>query len=151
MRNFLNELVWVKIQMVFAAVGGWMGYFIGGMDGLMIALIVFAVLDYITGILCAIVDKKLSSTVGFKGICKKVLVFLLVGMANVVDIHVMGKGSVLRSAVICFYLSNEGLSLLENVAYIGLPIPDKLKEILAQLHNQTDSDKPETNIKSNGE
>lgn len=151
MCNYSNELIWTKIQMAFAAVGGWMGYFIGGMDGLMIALIVFAVLDYITGILCAIIDKKLSSAVGFKGICKKVLVFLLVGVANVVDVHVVGKGSVLRSAVICFYLSNEGLSLLENVAYIGLPIPERLKEILAQLHNRADSDKPETNNNSNGE
>ena len=79
------------------------------------------------------------------------LVFLLVGVANIVDVHVMGKGSVLRSAVICFYLSNEGLSLLENVAYIGLPISERLKEILAQLHNRAESDKPETNNNSNGE
>lgn len=151
MRNFSIDLVWAKIQMAFTAIGGWLGYFVGGLDGLMIALIVFSILDYVTGILCAIVDKKLSSTVGFKGICKKVLVFLLVGVANVVDIHVVGNGSVLRGAVICFYLSNEGLSLLENVAHIGLPIPDKLREILAQLHNRTDVDKNKTNDEKNGE
>ena len=95
-------------------------------------------LDYITGLMCAVIDKKLSSAVGFKGICKKVLILMLVGVANVVDIHIVGTGSALRSAVICFYLSNEGLSLLENAAHIGLPIPDKMKDVLAQLHGRTD-------------
>ena len=114
MRNFSIDIVWAKIQMAVAAIGGWLGYFLGGMDGLMIALIVFMVLDYITGLMCAVIDKKLSSAVGFRGICKKVLIMMLVGVANVVDIHIVGTGSALRSAVICFYLSNEGLSLLEN-------------------------------------
>ena len=104
----------------------------------MIALIIFMVLDYITGLMCAVIDKKLSSAVGFKGICKKVLILMLVGVANVVDIHIVGTGSALRSAVICFYLSNEGLSLLENAAHIGLPIPDKMKDVLAQLHGRID-------------
>ena len=135
MRNFSIDIVWAKIQMAVAAIGGWLGYFLGGMDGLMIALIVFMALDYITG-LCAMIDKKLSSAVGFKGICKKVLILMLVGVANVVDIHIVGTGSALRSAVICFYLSNEGLSLLENAAHIGLPIPDKMKDVLAQLHGR---------------
>ena len=102
------------------------------------ALIVFMVLDYITGLMCEVIDKKLSSAVGFKGICKKVLILMLVGVANVVDIHIVGTGSALRSAVICFYLSNEGLSLLENAAHIGLPIPDKMKDVLAQLHGRED-------------
>ena len=100
--------------------------------------------DYITGLMCAVIDKKLSSAVGFKGICKKVLILMLVGVANVVDIHIVGTGSALRSAVICFYLSNEGLSLLENAAHIGLPIPDKMKDVLAQLHGRTDEKKDET-------
>lgn len=95
-------------------------------------------LSFITGLMCAIMDKKLSSAVGFRGICKKVLILMLVGVANILDIHVVGQGSALRGAVIAFYLSNEGLSLLENAAYIGLPIPDKLREILAQLHNRED-------------
>ena len=138
MRNFSIDIIWAKIQMAIAALGGWLGYFLGGMDGLMIALIIFMVLDYITGLMCAIVDKKLSSAVGFKGICKKVLILMLVGVANVVDIHIVGTGSALRSAVICFYLSNEGLSLLENAAHIGLPIPDKMKDVLAQLHGRED-------------
>ena len=132
------ELIWTKIQMAAAIVGGWLGYFLGGLDGLLIALIVLMVLDYITGIMCAIIDKKLSSAVGFKGICKKVLILMLVGVANVIDLHVVGTGSALRGAVIAFYISNEGLSLLENAAHIGLPVPDKLKDVLAQLHNRKD-------------
>ena len=104
MRNFSIDIVWAKIQMAVAAIGGWLGYFLGGMDGLMIALIVFMALDYITGLMCAVIDKKLSSAVGFKGICKKVLILMLVGVANVVDIHIVGTGSALRSAVICLSL-----------------------------------------------
>ena len=138
MRNFSIDIIWVKIQMAVAAIGGWLGYFLGGMDGLMIALVIFMALDYITGLMCAVIDKKLSSAVGFKGICKKVLILLLVGVANIVDVHVVGTGSALRGAVVCFYLSNEGLSLLENAAYIGLPVPDRLKTVLAQLHNRDD-------------
>ena len=138
MKDFSIELVWTKVQMAAAIVGSWLGYFLGGMDGLLIALLVFMVLDYITGIMCAIIDKKLSSAVGFRGICKKVFILMLVGVANVVDIHVVGTGSALRGAVICFYLSNEGLSLLENAAHIGLPVPDKLKDVLSQLHGRAD-------------
>ena len=108
------------------------------MDGLLITLIVFMALDYLTGVMCAIADKKLSSTVGFKGICKKVFILMLVGLANIVDVHVVGSGSALRGAVICFYLSNEGLSLLENAGHIGLPIPERLKEVLEQLHDRKD-------------
>ena len=136
MHDFTIHLVWAKIQAAITALGGWLGYFIGGMDGLMIALVIFMILDYVTGIMCAIIDHELSSAVGFRGIFKKMLIVILVGVANIVDINVIGTGSALRGAVICFYLSNEGLSLLENAAHIGLPIPEKLKEILAQLHNR---------------
>lgn len=138
MRDFSIDLIWTKIQIAAAAIGGWIGYFLGGKDGMLIALVIFMALDYITGLMCAVMDKKLSSAVGFKGICKKVLILMLVGVANILDVHVVGQGSALRGAVIAFYLSNEGLSLLENAAYIGLPIPDKLREILAQLHNRDD-------------
>ena len=138
MRDFSIDLVWAKIQGAITVIGGWLGYFLGGLDGLMIALVVFVILDYVTGIMCAINDRKLSSAVGFKGVCKKVLILMLVGVANVVDIHIVGTGSALRSAVICFYLSNEGLSLLENAAHIGLPIPDRMKDVLAQLHGRED-------------
>ena len=95
-------------------------------------------LDYITGLMCAIADKKLSSAVGFKGICKKVLILMLVGVAHIVDLHVVGTGDALRSAVVCFYLSNESVSMLENAAHLGLPIPEKLKSVLAQLHGRID-------------
>lgn len=132
---------WNAIQMVFAAIGGWLGYFLGGCDGLLYALIAFAVIDYITGVMCAVADKKLSSAVGFKGICRKVLIFLLVGIANVLDVQVIGSGSVLRTAVIFFYISNEGVSLLENAAHLGLPVPEKVKTVLEQLHDRAESGK----------
>ncbi len=138
MKDFSIELIWTKVQMVATLIGGWLGYFLGGLDGLLIALIIFMILDYITGLMCAVIDKKLSSAVGFRGICKKVLILMLVGLANVIDMHVVGTGSALRGAVIAFYLSNEGLSLLENAAHIGLPIPEKMKEVLAQLHGRGD-------------
>ena len=127
---------WNTIQLIFTAVGGWLGYFLGGCDGLLIALVVFVTVDYITGVMCAIADKKLSSEVGFKGICRKVLIFLLVGIANILDVQVIGTGSVLRTAVIFFYISNEGVSLTENAAHLGLPIPEKLKTVLEQLHDR---------------
>ena len=131
---------WNVIQFVFAAVGGWLGYFLGGCDGLLYALIAFVVIDYITGVMCAIVDKNLSSEVGFKGICKKVLIFILVGLAHVMDVNVIGTGSILRTAIIFFYISNEGLSLVENAAYLGLPIPQKLKDVLEQLHDRAEKE-----------
>ena len=140
MRDFSIDLIWTKLQMACAALGGWIGYFVGGMDGMLIALIVFMVLDYITGLMCAVMDRKLSSSVGFRGICKKVLILMLVGVANILDVHVIGTGSALRGAVVCFYLANEGLSLLENAAHIGLPVPQRLKDVLAQLHNREDKD-----------
>jgi len=136
MRDFSIDLIWAKVQIAITALGGWLGYFLGGMDGLMIALIVMMTLDYISGVMCAIIDRKLSSAVGFKGICKKVFILMLVGVAHIIDLHVVGTGSALRGAVICFYMSNEGLSLLENAAHIGLPIPDKLRDILSQLHDK---------------
>ena len=126
------------IQMVFAAIGGWLGYFLGGCDGLIIALVVFVIVDYLTGILCAIEDKSLSSEVGFKGIAKKVVIFLLVGIANILDVEVIGTGSVLRTAVIFFYLSNEGISILENSTHLGLPVPKKLKDVLEQIHDRSE-------------
>lgn len=131
---------WNTIQLIFTAVGGWLGYFLGGYDGLLYALIAFVVIDYITGVMCAINDKTLSSEVGFWGICRKVLIFLLVGIANILDVQVIGTGSVLRTAVIFFYISNEGVSLLENAAHLGLPVPKKIKTVLEQLHDRSESE-----------
>ena len=138
MRNFSIDIIWAKVQAAVAAIGGYLGYFVGGVDGLMTALLIFMVLDYITGLMCAIADKQLSSAVGFRGICKKVLILMLVGVAHIVDLHVVGTGDALRSAVVCFYLSNESVSMLENAAHLGLPIPEKLKSVLAQLHGRED-------------
>ena len=129
---------WNTIQLAFAAVGGSLGYFLGGCDGLLYALIAFVAIDYITGVMCAISDKTLSSEVGFKGICRKVLIFLLVGIGNIIDVQVLGSPGVLRTAVIFFYLSNEGVSLLENAAHLGLPVPDAIKTVLEQLHDRSD-------------
>lgn len=131
---------WNTIQVIFTAVGGWLGYFLGGCDGLVYALLIFVVADYITGVMCAIADKKLSSEVGFKGICRKVLIFVLVGVANVLDVQIIGSGSVLRTAVIFFYISNEGVSLLENAAHLGLPVPEKMIAVLKQLHDRSEKD-----------
>ena len=131
---------WNTILLIFAAIGGWLGYFLGGCDGLLYALLAFVIIDYVTGVMCAVTDKKLSSEVGFKGIFKKVLIFLLVGIANILDVQVIGTGSVLRTAVIFFYISNEGVSLLENAAHLGLPIPQKVKTVLEQLHERSESE-----------
>ena len=132
--------IWVSIQLAFSALGGFLGWYLGGVDGFLYALIAFVLVDYITGVMCAIADKKLSSAVGFKGICRKVLIFLLVGIANVLDVQVIGTGSVLRTAVIFFYISNEGVSLLENAAHLGLPVPEKIKTVLEQLHDRAESE-----------
>ena len=131
---------WITIQLIFTAVGGWLGYFLGGCDGLLYALIAFVVIDYITGVMCAIINRELSSAVGFKGIFRKVMIFLLVGIANIIDVQVIGTGAVLRTAVIFFYISNEGVSLLENAGHLGLPIPEKIKTVLEQLHDRAEKE-----------
>ena len=130
---------WNVIQLIFSALGGWLGYFLGGCDGLLYTLLAFTAMDYITGVMCAVNDKTLSSEVGFRGICRKVLIFMLVGIANILDADVVGTGSVLRTAVIFFYISNEGVSLLENAAYLGLPVPEKIKAVLEQIHNRAEN------------
>lgn len=132
--------IWNWIQVTFAVVGGWLGYFLGGWDGFLYALLTFVVIDYITGLMCAVLDKKLSSEVGFRGIFKKVLIFSLVAIGHIIDKNVIGDGFVIRTAVIFFYLSNEGISILENAVHVGLPVPQKLKDILEQLHNRSDKE-----------
>ena len=132
---------WDMIQLIISALGGWLGYFLGGCDGLLYALLAFVVIDYITGVMCAVNDHTLSSEVGFRGICRKVLIFMLVGIANILDADIIGTGSVLRTAVIFFYISNEGVSLLENAAHLGLPVPEKIKTVLEQLHDRAENEK----------
>lgn len=133
----MKEL-WNWIQVGFAAVGGFLGWFLGGMDGFMYALIAFVVVDYLTGVMRAVIEKELSSRIGARGIFKKVLVFLLVGVAHLTDFYLLGNGNALRTAVVFFYISNEGISMLENATVIGLPVPEKLKEALAQIKARGD-------------
>ena len=132
--------LWNTCQFIFSVIGGWLGWFLGGCDGLLFTLLAFVVIDYVTGVMCAIVDKKLSSAIGFRGIFKKVLIFMLVGIGHLLDTHVIGTGSVLRTAIIFFYISNEGVSLLENAARLGLPVSEKLKAVLEQLHDRTEKE-----------
>lgn len=131
--------IWNSMQFLIAGIGGFFGWFLGDNDGLIYALVVFVIADYITGMMCAIVNQNLSSEVGFKGISRKVLIFILVGIGNVLDVQVIGTGSVVRTAVIFFYISNEGVSLLENASYLGLPIPEKMKAVLEQLRDDAES------------
>ncbi|MBQ9662546.1 MAG: phage holin family protein [Oscillospiraceae bacterium] len=127
---------WHLIQTLFTAVGGWLGWFLGGCDGLLYALVAFVIIDYLTGVMCAVSDRKLSSAVGFRGICRKVLIFLLVGLAHILDMQVLNQPGIIRTAVIFFFLANDGLSILENAAHLGLPVPDQLKAVLEQLHDR---------------
>jgi toxin secretion/phage lysis holin len=134
MRNMLHT-----IQIIFTAIGGYVGWLMGGFDGFMYALLAFIVIDYITGLMVAVLEKKLSSEVGFRGIFKKILIFIMVGIGNIIDTYLIKDGSAIRTAVIFFYLSNEGISILENTGKIGLPIPEKLKKALEQLNKEEQS------------
>jgi len=132
--------IWTWVQTAFAGIGGFLGWYLGGLDGFLYALIAFVAVDYITGVLRAIVEKQLSSRIGAHGIAKKVAIFLVVGIGHLIDFYLLGSdGAPLRTAVIFFYIANEGVSLLENATAIGLPVPDKLKDVLAQLHGKDET------------
>lgn len=131
-----NIFKWIKV--FCTAIGGYLGLFLGGWDGFLYALLVFVIIDYITGVMVAIIQKKLSSEIGFVGICKKVLIFLLVAVGYIIDSKIIGQGGVIRTAIIFFYISNEGISIIENAGLIGLPIPQKLKDVLAQIKDKGD-------------
>lgn len=139
------KIIWARIQTILTCIGGALGFFLGGVDGMLTALLILMAIDYGTGVACAIIEKKLSSAVGFKGLFKKVLILALVGMANTVDTMVLGSGGAIRGMVLCFYISNEGLSVIENATRLGLPVPEKLKAILAQLHDKGDGQEDEAN------
>lgn len=141
---------WHNIQIVITAIGAVVGGFIGGVDGFVYTLIACMVIDYITGFMVAVVEKKLSSEVGFRGIFRKVCILMLVGVANLVDVNVIGQDAILRTAVIFFYISNEGVSILENAGKLGLPIPEKLRTVLAQLREDGDGKETE-NVDDKGE
>ncbi|WP_139904014.1 phage holin family protein [Clostridium thermarum] len=131
MKNFINTM-----QIAFTAAGGYLGWILGGLDGFLYALLAFVVIDYGTGLMLAIIERKLSSEIGFRGIFKKIFIFLMVAIGHTIDAHIIQNGSAIRTAVIFFYISNEGISILENAASIGLPVPDKLKAILKQLNEE---------------
>ena len=131
MKDFIHTL-----QLLFTAIGGYIGWFLGGFDGLVYALVAFVVIDYITGVMVAVLEKKLSSNIGFKGIFKKVLIFIFVGIGHIIDFHIIKNGSAVRTAVIFFYLSNEGLSIVENATRIGLPVPEQLKAVFKELRKE---------------
>ena len=131
MDGFLNYS-----KTAIALTGGVLGWLLGGFDSLIYALVAFVALDYVTGVLLAIVNKKVSSQIGFKGICKKVLIFVLVALGNIIDRYVICTGSTLRTMLIMFYLSNEGISLIENTGKMGLPFPEKIKTAIHQLKDK---------------
>ena len=132
--------IWKHIQTLIVMIGGWLGYFVGGMDGLLSVLVIMIVIDYVTGVMVGMAEKKISSKIGFIGICRKILIIMFVGIANVLDLYVIGSGSMLRTAAIFFYISNEGISILENAAKLGLPVPSKIKNMLEQLHDTAEKD-----------
>lgn len=133
MREIVNGL-----QVIVTVLGAFVGGLIGGLDSLVYALVLFVAVDYITGIMAGVVEKKISSEVGFKGIFRKVVIFILVSIAHIIDSKILGNGSAIRTAVIFFYISNEGISILENSGRIGLPIPQKFMDILHQLNKEDD-------------
>ncbi|XMB86066.1 phage holin family protein [Mycoplasmatota bacterium WC44] len=126
------------IKVTFTVIGGYIGYIFGGFDGFIYTLLAFLIFDYITGLMVAVVEKKLSSEIGFKGIFKKIVILMLVVLSHLIDTNIIGEGSVVRNAVIFFYISNEGISIIENAVKLGLPIPGKLKDILLQLNDYKD-------------
>jgi toxin secretion/phage lysis holin len=128
-----------KAKIIFALSGGVFGWLFGGFDSLLYALIAFIAIDYITGVLVAIHSKKVSSEIGYKGISKKVMIFALVALGNIIDQYIISSGSSIRTMIIMFYLSNEGISIIENAGNIGLPLPRKLKDIMQQLNNSDNS------------
>ena len=129
---------WIKG--ICAVIGGVLSWLFGDLSGMFYALVAFVVIDYITGVIAAAVQQELNSTIGFKGIAKKVFIFLIVGLAHIIDAYVLGDGDVIRTAAIFFYLSNEGLSIIENSVRIGLPVPKTLKDALERLSEEDEDE-----------
>lgn len=129
-----------SIKMGAMMLGAVVGAVIGELDGMLKALLIFMMIDYLTGLLVGVKRNNLSSVIGFWGLAKKVFILLLVIVGNVLDVNVIGSGAVMRSAVIAFYLANEGLSILENAGNLGVPYPEKLRKVLAQLKEDENGD-----------
>lgn len=133
-----------KLQIIIdsfaGAVGAVIGFLYGEVSGLFWALIAFMAMDYISGVVIAVINKRLSSEVGFKGLAKKLFILCFVAMGHIIDAYIIGSTSVAMTAVILFYIANEGISLLENASLLGLPVPDKIREILQQIKKKGDDD-----------
>lgn len=127
---------WISI--IFGMVGGCLTYWLGGWDVLLKTIVFLAVADYITGWIKGIYTKQLSSEIGFKGLLKKIVMFIVIAVSFVIQ-GLIGGTIPLREVVIMFYIANEGLSLLENAA-VFTPIPDKLKSVLLQLRDKDSGD-----------
>ena len=128
--------IWNGIQVAFTALGGFLGWFLGGVDGFLYALIAFVVIDYITGVCLAVKEKKISSKIGAKGIAAKVLIVCLVALSYIVDTWILDSGEKFSSITILFYCANEIISIFENVNRFGLPLPRKFKEYLDGLKSK---------------
>lgn len=124
------------IQSIFTLVGGFLGWFLGGLDGVLYVLLALITIDYITGLMLGITEKRLASDIGFKGIFRKILILALVGIGNLLDVYIIKSGSTVRSACAFFYISNEAISIIENAGKMGLPIPNKLKNIINELNKE---------------
>ena len=125
------------LKVCFTAIGGWLGFYLGSVDAFIYTLLAFVIADYLTGVLRAGVERKLSSSIGFKGIAKKIMIFIVVGIGNLCDAYLIkGDGTMIRTAIIFFYIANEGLSILENSVALGLPVPEKLKRVLEQFKEE---------------
>ncbi len=130
----------IIIDSVAGTIGAVLGFMYGEVTGLFWALVAFMVLDYISGILAAISVRKLSSKVGFKGIAKKLLILVFVSVGHITDTYVLGGVPVAMTAVILFYIANEGISIVENATELGLPVPQKIKNVLEQIKNKSGED-----------
>mgnify|MGYP000560309353 FL=1 len=130
----------IIIDSIAGAVGAVLGFMYGEVTGLFWALIAFMALDYITGVVVAIIEKRLSSEVGFRGLAKKFLILVFVAVGHIADTYILGGTPAAMSAVMLFYMANEGISIIENAAALGLPVPKKLTSIMEQIKNKSESE-----------
>lgn len=126
---------------LFTTIGGVIGFVVGEADGFFYGLLLFMFIDYVTGVMAAIVERNLSSSIGKKGIFKKVMIICLVAVGHMIDFYLLRQGGAVRTAVIFFYFSNEGLSILENATRLGLPIPEKIRKVLRLLQEEIEKEK----------
>ncbi|MBR4306131.1 MAG: phage holin family protein [Ruminiclostridium sp.] len=130
----------IIIDGIAGAIGAVIGFLYGEVTGLFWALIAFMAMDYVSGVIIAVVNRRLSSETGFKGLAKKLFILCFVAMGHIIDAYIIGGSSVAMTAVILFYIANEGISLLENASLLGLPVPSKIKNVLQQIKKKGEYD-----------